>query len=107
MIALTGVSEPSPTAGDASNDHYIANNDGRIVLRARNTGGGAQTITFKTKYNIQGMTLGDNPVSVINGGVKWVGPFSPGIFDSTGGSLHIDVAESTWEFLAFHVPAAA
>ena len=96
-----GISIGAGTAGDHTNDHSLAN-DGRTRLLAKNTGGGAQSITIVTSYTLLGLDLADRVESVPAGETWEFGPFDASLYGqiSDDGNVWIDIAASTWTFWA-------
>jgi hypothetical protein len=78
-----GVVQPSVTSSDATNKHYIANNDGRIILEINNTNAGTQTVTFLTSRVLQGLPVTNLIVSLTTGQIKYAGPFPTDLFNQT------------------------
>jgi hypothetical protein len=99
--ANSGISIGAGTAGDATNDHSLVN-DERTKLLVKNTGGGSQTLTILTSYTLYGFALADL-VQAVPAGETWeFGPFPASLYgqSSDSGKIYIDVAESTWTFWA-------
>ncbi len=61
-----GVSPPAQTDGDAVNKHYIAGNDGQIVIEVASSDAGAQTVTVKANPDLDtdGLIVSDLVLSV-------------------------------------------
>jgi hypothetical protein len=99
--ANSGISIGAGTAGDATNDHSLVN-DERTRLLAKNTGGGTQAITILTSYTLLGFDLSDLVANVPTGETWEFGPFPASIYgqSSDGGKVYIDVAASSWTFWA-------
>ncbi len=83
-ISRSGATPPSQTTADATNDHYIANNDGRIFLEIISTDGSTQTVTVETPVVEDGLALDDQVISVPAGATRLAGPFSTTTFNQTG-----------------------
>lgn len=73
----------SPTANSVnSTDTYVFANDGRVVLRVINGDTSDETVTFTTDREVSGLTIEDPTVTVSASSNKWIGPFSPGVFNN-------------------------
>lgn len=65
-------------------------NDGRVVLYAKNTSGGAVVVTIDAQ-SIRGISFVDPTVSLDNGAEKVIGPFNPQYFNNSSGYLAFTV----------------
>lgn len=97
-----GVNLGAGTAGDAANDHSLANDLENVKLLAKNTGAGAQTLTIVTAYTVDGLAVDDVSQSIPAGETWEFGPFPKSIYGQPADSflVHINVAENTWTFWA-------
>lgn len=96
-----GVVPPAQTNGDATNDHQLDFNDGRIVLEVVTTA--ADTMTIITPGLVGGLAVADQVVALPIG-TKMVGPFSPAIYNQADGTVQIDITVSTTtKFRAYRV----
>ena len=103
IAAGSGVSE---TTADATNDMDIIN-DGRMVLQARNSTGGAITVTLVIPGTIEGIAITDKTVSVPATSTLIIGPFPTNIYNQSvvgePSKMYVDVTESTTKFMAWSV----
>ena len=82
-VSRSGVAPGTQHNADATNDHYIANNDGRIWLEIVSTDGSDQTVTFETPVTVDGLNLEDVVVTIPAGTTRLVGPFPTPTFNQT------------------------
>lgn len=102
QLTDAGVAPPAQTNGDATNDHYIAGNDGHIVLEIISTDAGAQTVTILTPGNFGGLNVEDRVVAVPAGATRYVSKLAPGLYNQADGSVYLDPSVSTnLKFRAF------
>jgi len=84
-------------AADEVNGHVVEN-DGRIVLHVKNTGGSSTNVTVKGG-EYQGRTLEDQVVAVpATTGDRFIGPFRPALYNQSGvnaGKIKIEFSEDT------------
>jgi hypothetical protein len=87
-----------PTYGAAqapgSGSNMFAN-DGRTFIHIKNGGASPITATFVTPGNVAGLAIADQVVTVTNGTEKMVGPFEPGLFNQSDGTVHVDWSDVT------------
>lgn len=102
-IAELGTSQPSATAGDATNDHYLLS--ANCIVECKNTSGGALDVTFVTSYQTSGgLTLQDNVITVAAGAIKLVDIHATAAnYRQSGDSnrIYVDVMSNSWEFRAY------
>jgi hypothetical protein len=107
-VAETGTAQPSVTAGDSTNDHYLAGG-GDVLVECKNTSGGALSVTFVTPYvSPGGIGLEDNVVSVNAGAVKLVKIAGAAVrrqYEQTTDSdrIYVDITSNSWEFRAYGI----
>lgn len=94
-IVRTGVAQPAAVVSDATNNHYIAANNGRIFLRVENVGVTSRTITVQTPGTVDGLAISDLTVSLAAGDVKYIGPFPPSVYNQADDSLYVDPSADT------------
>ncbi len=79
--------EATYAAGDATNDHSLANGRGDIILHIVNGGGGDCIATIITPATAnQGLTIEDPAITVTAGEERFIGPFDPALFNQSDGS---------------------
>jgi hypothetical protein len=92
-ITRAGIVDPTPVAADVANGNSVGN-DGRIVLRVKNTNGSATTRTLTVALNVsvdgQAVTARSYPVAA--GVTRWIGPFDTSNY-GTSIALNGDNAE--------------
>jgi hypothetical protein len=94
------------TAADDTDGHYFVN-DGRTIILAQNTGG-ASTLTFQTPGTVDSQAVGDRDVAVnIHATLPdAIGPFPPGVYNQSDGTVYIDVDDdTTLSLMALRIPA--
>lgn len=106
-IARGGTALPSATTGDAANDHYIAGNDGQIILIATNTSGGALTITIQSAITVDGLAVDDVSLSIPAGESRRFAIGPPHVYNqpADNGYVYVDVTSNSWNLWAIR-PAA-
>lgn len=98
---------------DATNDHFITANDGRVFLEVASTDGGAQTVDIVANPTpggtFDGLTIDPLTLSIPAGETWFFGPFRPYTFQQdSSGMMHINPSVSTTlKFRAYQLPAAA
>lgn len=105
QLSQAGVAPPAQVSSDATNDHELAYNDGRVFLEVTNTNAGAQTVTIPTPGLVGGLNIEDISVSVPgSNGVRLIGPLPMGLVNQADGKVHIDVTIATdLKFRAYHL----
>lgn len=107
-VAETGTVQPSATAGDAANDHYIEGGT-NVIVECKNTSGGSLDVTFQTVYTTPGgVALADNVISVAAGAVKLMKLSTPAVrafYQQSGDSerIYVDVTSNSWEFRVYGI----
>jgi len=106
-IIRTGVGNPGVlVAGDEDLDHEFVN-DGRTIICVLKTGGTC-AMTFKTPGTVDGLAIGEQVVTPAVAATQYtmIGPFPPGIYNQSDGTVHIDIDdETTFSLGAFRLPA--
>jgi hypothetical protein len=95
-----GTTIPAAVSADATNDHEIPSNDGRVVLEVENTHATlARTVTIVTPQTVGAQSVSDNAVSIPALSKKIIGPLPPRTYNQQSGAdagkVYIDVAENT------------
>lgn len=100
-ITRAGVAPATPTAGDATNGHTVAN-DGNVFILAKNTNGAstARTITFAFSKHVDGQTVSPVTHSLAAGASLYLGPFSTPDY---GADLAITVSHAELVLSAYHL----
>jgi len=83
-ISRLSVAPPSQVDGDATNDHYIANNDGRIFVEIVSTDAATQSVIFETPYTLDDLSLEDQPVYIGPSTTRYAGSWPTYTFNQTG-----------------------
>ena len=107
-ISRTGVAPGTQHDADATNDHYIADNDGRIFLEIVSSSGSDQTVTVETPIIQDGLQLDDLVIDVPAGDTILAGPFSTSTFNQRETALANQVfvnpsVSTTLKFRAYKV----
>jgi hypothetical protein len=100
-ILTTGVTQPAQVIANVSLGNYIATNDGRIFLEAKNDDASTQTVTVVTQYTQDGFTLSDLVISLVAGGTKLFGPFATQTFNKSDLTVEIDASDADIKFRAY------
>lgn len=91
-----GVAPPAATAADATNDHQLAFNDGRVFVEVVSTDAAAQSVTIITPGTVgSGLAVADKTVAVPAGATRYVGPLAPQVYNQPDGTVQIDPSIST------------
>lgn len=108
-IDRDGVTSPTPTTSDATNDHIVINNDGRVLLEIISSDAGAQTVEVvpSSSFSADGLTVNNLSIAVAAGATVVAGPFRVSTFRQTEGSvLYLNPSVSTnLKIRAFSLPA--
>jgi hypothetical protein len=98
-IVRAGVAPPAQVNGDATNDHFIDDNDGTLFIEVVSSDGSPQTVSVQPNpgYNADGLTVSALSLSVPAGATRLFGPFKPNTFnqDTVNKRLHVDPSVST------------
>lgn len=82
QVSITGLNATA-NAADVGGDDFL--NNGNIILRIANGGGGSVTATIPTPAKVRGVDIDDPQVAIPAGEERYIGPFPPALFnDSTG-----------------------
>lgn len=104
-ITRDGVQVPAQVTSDATNDHFIAENDGTVELEIENVGASDHTVTVKANptLDVDGLAVGDLVLTIPYGETWKFGPFRPNSFrQDASGMMHLDPSASTdLKFRAF------
>jgi hypothetical protein len=93
-----GVTDVTPTTGDATNGHAMANT-GITVLRVQNAHATlAKTVTFVTPGSVDGQAVADRTESIPALTTQFFGDFQPSIY---GSSLGINVESTDIKLTAY------
>lgn len=95
----TGLTEPTETNGDATNNHSVAN-DGRTVLRVRNSGAGARVLTVLVNKTIDGQAVTSRTYSIPAAGIRYIGPFDTTTY---GTSLLLNPEHAELKIIALQI----
>ena len=94
QIARTGLAS-ALAAADGANHNYFAN-DGQTFLYVKNASGSPITVTINTPGLVDGLAIADLTVSVpATTGERMIGPFPPGIYNQSDGSVYVDWSSAT------------
>lgn len=81
-------------------------NDGTVRLRVANASGGDITLTALTPITVgdggaAALAVADRAVSVVDGTVRYFGPYPTGIFNQSNGKVYLDVSADGLSIAAF------
>ncbi len=107
-ITRLSVNPGTQITADATNDHYIASNDGRIFVEIVSTAGATESVTFETPFSLDDLALEDQVVYIGPSATLYAGPFPTSTFNQTSAGdenkLFIDPSVSTTlKFRAYRV----
>lgn len=107
-ITRLSVDPASQITADATNDHYITDNDGRIFVEIVSTAVATESVIFETPFALDGLDLEDQVVYVGPSATRYAGPFPISTFNQTASGdenkLFVDPSVSTTlKFRAYRV----
>jgi len=104
-IIRGGLTPPSQTDADATNDHYIASNDGRIFIEIVSSDASTQTVTVETPVTYDSLAVEDLEISIPAGATRLSGPFPMNSFNQSDQSIYLNPSVSTTlKFRAYKLP---
>lgn len=110
-IIRAGVAPPAQTDADATNDHYIAENDGRVLIEIQNTAGSSGTVDIEPNpaLSADGLTVAALTITIPATSTRVCGPFRQQTFKQDAvGMLHLNPSVSTTlKFRVYELPAPA
>lgn len=93
-IAVTGLA-PTYANADQANGMYFAN-DGNVFLHIKNTNAATRVITVATPATVAGMAIAELTYTIAaTTGDVMIGPFDTGVFNQSGGIVHVDFSADT------------
>jgi hypothetical protein len=103
QVTDDGVIQPAQTNGDATNDHQLDFNDGRVILEISTTV--SDTVTIITPGVVgSGLAIADKPIVMTGTQTTVAGPVPPAVYNQPAGSVQIDCGVSTTtKFRAYRV----
>jgi hypothetical protein len=104
QITRAGVAPAAQVTGDATNDHYLAWNDGGVVLEVGNVDAGAShAATVITPGSVDSLAVADLTITVPASATRYAGPFPPAIYNQSDGTVQIDADGTNLRFRAFAI----
>lgn len=108
-VVRGGISSGSQTTADATNKHYVDDNDGRVMLEIVSTDAGAQSVVIQPSPTLtaDGLTVNGETIAVAAGATVYAGPFRSATFnqDTTNRRLYVDPSvDTTLKFRAIKLP---
>lgn len=91
-----GVEPVNFLTGHAADDDFYIPNNGKTIIRFRNGGAGAVTVTVETPVTYAGLALADQTIVVPGGATRYMGIFDPENFNDADGRIHITLAGGTF-----------
>ena len=103
QVTDDGVVQPAQTDGDAANDHFLAFNDGRVMLEISTTAN--DTVTIETPGVVgTGLAVADKDIAMVGTQTKVVGPLAPQVYNQPNGQVYVNCGVSTTtKFRAYRV----
>jgi hypothetical protein len=83
-ITRLSVAPGTQVDGDATNDHYIADNDGRVFVEVVSTAIATESVIFETPYTLDALDLENQTVYVGPSATRLAGPWPTSTFNQTG-----------------------
>lgn len=102
-IVRAGVAPISQTTADASNNHYVAGNDGAVYLEIVSTDAGTQTVAIVANPDLvsDSLTVSNLTLSIAAGATKLCGPFKTKTFKQAADNDYMYVNPSVSTTLKF------
>lgn len=99
-ISRAGVADASPTNGDATNNHTIAN-DGKMWLEVSNAdASNPHNLTVHIQDVVDGQAVAPRVYAIAASGKKRIGPWPVGDY---GSALQVDVDSTQLKLTAYHL----
>lgn len=98
-ITRAGVADTTPTTGDATNGHSVANT-GDVWVEVENTGASSRTLTALIPGTVDGQAVASKTWSLGAGVRRRIGPFPIKHYTTT---LQLDVTHAELELSAYRV----
>lgn len=100
-ITRTGVAPAAETAGDAVNNHTVAN-DGQVILLVRNANGAATDydLTVHLQGVIDGQAIDPKVYTIAAGASRYIGPWPTSRY---GTSMQVDVEHADLKLSAYRI----
>ena len=92
QIARTGLEE-TLAAANAGGSYFA--NDGMMFLHVVNGSGAPITVTVETPGVVDGLAIADQIITVTNAEERFIGPFPPGIYNQSDGTVYVDYSAVT------------
>lgn len=108
-VTLAGTNQPSATSGNTSENHYIGENDGLVVIEALNEDAAAtHTVTVvASKEESGGLKVENETVTLSKkgeaGAIKLIGPLPPAVVNQANGQVYVNVSSNEVKFRVYHV----
>jgi hypothetical protein len=101
-VSRAGVTLPTETIGDATNNHVI-NNDGNVIIVAHNTNASstARTLTIHLPGAVDGQSITPRAYSIAAGVTKVFGTYPPGQY---GTVMQVDVDNAELKMYTLRIP---
>ncbi|MFE2497098.1 hypothetical protein [Streptomyces scopuliridis] len=103
QITRTGISDTTPTAGDAVNNHSVAN-DGSMWIEVENNGAVSRTLSALFVNSVDGVTVAPKTWTIPAGARRRIGPFPVRLY---GATLQVNVDNAELELSAYKVAGQA
>lgn len=99
-VTRTGVAPAAEIVGDATNFHSF-NNDGSVVLLARNSGATVtRTVTLRYTGVVDGQAIVARTVAIPISVSRYIGPFPTDVWGQT---VNIDVDNAELRLSTYHI----
>lgn len=98
-ITKAGIAPATEVNGDATNNHYFAN-DSRTFLVVRNGGASTRTLTVKFAATVDGQAVTSRTYSLATTVTRFIGPFETGPYGTT---VNVDVDHADIKLVAYRL----
>lgn len=93
-VGTAGVPQPAQQNSDVANGNSLPFNNGQIIIECQNTIAGARTVTVVTPGTVDSLAIADYVATLPNSSFNMIGPFPPGIYNATDGTVTVTASGS-------------
>ena len=99
-IGRGGVAPATPTTGDPTNNHSVANTNSNVILLVANSDSASHTVTIHLSETVDGQAVTSRTVAIPATNSRYFGSFPAGQYGST---LLVDVNDTHLVLSAYSV----
>lgn len=106
--SISGTNQPASTSGNAIENHYLAENDGLLLVEAINEDATAtHTVTVHASAEPGGLKVENEVITLAKkgeaGAVKLLRIPTPQVVNQSNGQVYVDVSSNEVKFRVYHV----